>query len=390
MSGGRSRPLAAAIALAVLAPAAFTLGIAVAAAGAVQPPATTLFCPAGTAGPGTATGTGHVLTTAQAGNARVIYKVSVQMTLPPRAAVIAIATAMQESSLINLTTPAGGGSLGLFQQRPTHGWGTPPQRTRPANAARAVNRHLARVPRWQHLPLTIAAQAVQHSAHPGAYARWQPLAQSLVTTLDGAGAPCGAAPTATGLGAAILAYAQSQAGIPYQFGGGTDTGPTPGYNSNGSGQPGWDCSGLVMYAVYQATRGKTSLPHNADLQYHNPAIQLIPYNQLQPGDLVFLPGSDGTTTNPGHVGIYAGHDTMIDAPFTGTVVRYDTIAPGSSASSTFIAGGRIIPVGSQLTLRFPIGSAPIVRIRRISGLRTGAASAPAWGCRRPGSPGSDG
>ena len=367
MSGGRSRPLATAVALGVLAPAAFTLGIAIAAAGAVQPPVTALFCPAGTAGPGTGTGAGHVLTAVQAGNARVIYKVSVQMRLPPRAAVIAIATAMQESSLINLTTPAGGGSLGLFQQRPSQGWGTPAQLTRPAYASSAFYRHLARVPRWQDLPLTVAAQAVQRSARPGAYARWQALAQSLVTTFDGAGAACGAAPAATGLGAAILAYAQSQASVPYQFGGGTDTGPSPGFNSTGSGQPGWDCSGLVMYAVYQATRGKTSLPHNAGLQYRSPDVQLISYSQLQPGDLVFFPGSDGTTTDPGHVGIYAGHGMMIDAPFTGTVVRYDSIAPGSSMYSTFIAGGRVIPVGSQLTLRFPIDSAPTLRMRRISG-----------------------
>jgi len=164
-----------------------------------------------------------------------------------------------------------------------------------------------------------------------------------VTTFDGAGAACGAAPAASGLGAAILTYAQSQIGVPYQFGGGNDTGPTPGFNSNGSGQPSWDCSGLVMYAIYQATRGKISILHNADLQYHSPDVQLIGYSQLQPGDLVFFPGSDGTMTDPGHVGIYAGHGMMIDAPFTVALVRYDSIAPGSSMYSTFIAGGRVIP-----------------------------------------------
>lgn len=248
---------------------------------------------------------------------------------------------MQESRLINLTTPAGGGSLGLFQQRPSQGWGPSSQLIRPMYASRAFYQRLVRLPRWQDLPLTVAAQDVQHSATPDAYAKWQPLAQALVTTFDGAGAACGAA-NATGLGAAILAYARSLLGVPYQFGGGSDTGPTVGFNSNGSGQPGWDCSGLVMYAVYQATHERISLPHNADEQFHDPHIQLISYRQLQPGDLVFFPGSDGTPAAPGHVGIYAGQGMMIDAPFTGTVVRLDSIAPGTTPYATFIAGGRVI------------------------------------------------
>lgn len=342
MTGGRSRPLATAVVLAVLLPAAFAFGVAVTAAGAVQPAVRTVFCPAGTAGAGTATGNGHVLTATQAGNARIIYKVSVQARLPSRAAVIAIAAAMQESSLINLTRPGNGGSLGLFQQRPSQGWGTPAQLIRPVYASRAFYRHLAKVPRWQDRPLAAAAQAVQHSAYPRAYARWQMLAQGLVTTFDGAGAACGAAPAVSGLGPVILAYAQSQIGVPYQYGGGDDEGPTPGFNSNGSGKPGWDCSGLVMYAVYQATGGKISLPHNADLQYRSPAVQLISYSQLRPGDLVFFPGSDGNMSDPGHIGIYAGHGMMVDAPFTGTNVRYDSIAPGSPMYSSFIAGGRVI------------------------------------------------
>ncbi len=315
-----------------------TIGVAAAASGAVQPAAAAWFCPAGTAGPGTSTGGGHALTAVQAGNARIIYEVSVRMRLPPRAAVIAIAAAMQESSLINLTTPAGGGSLGLFQQRPSQGWGTPAQLTRPVYASRAFYQHLIRVPRWQHLPVDAAAQDVQRSATPRAYGRWQALALALVTTFDGAGAACGGT-AATGLGAAILAYARTQLGLPYQFGGGSAAGPTAGFNSAGTGQPGFDCSGLAMYAVYQATRGKVTLPHNAALQFRDPHVQLIAYSQLQPGDLVFFPGADGTAADPGHVGIYAGHGTMIDAPFTGTVVRYDTIAAGDG----FIAGGRVVP-----------------------------------------------
>jgi cell wall-associated NlpC family hydrolase len=329
------------VTLAILAPAALTAGIAMAAAGTVVPAATAWFCPAGTAGPGTGTGGGRVLTTAQVSNARIIYGESLAMRLPARAPLIAIAAAMQESALTNLTAPSGGGSLGLFQQRPSRGWGTPAQLTDPAYASRAFYQHLTRVPHWQDLPLPAAAQNVQHSRNPRAYARWQPLARALVTTFSGAGAACDAE-SATSLGAAILANARSQLGVPYQYGGGSDTGPTAGFNSNGSGQPGWDCSGLVMWAAWQATGGKVSLPHLADGQYRDPHVQLIAYSQLRPGDLVFFPGSDGTATDPGHVGIYAGNGMMIDAPYTGTVVRYDSIAPGTPMHDSFIAGGRII------------------------------------------------
>ncbi|HET9894103.1 MAG TPA: hypothetical protein VFQ44_04160 [Streptosporangiaceae bacterium] len=91
----------------ILTPAVVTLGVAAAASGTVVPAVTAWFCPAGTAGPGTGTGHGRALTTAQVGNARVIYAVTLRMRLPTRAPVIAIAAAMQESSLINLTTAAG-------------------------------------------------------------------------------------------------------------------------------------------------------------------------------------------------------------------------------------------------------------------------------------------
>ncbi len=57
---------------------------------------------------------------------------------------------------------------------------------------------------------------------------------------------------------------------------------------------------------------------------------------------MFFPGSDDTMTSPGHVGISVGNGMMIDAPFTGANVRYDSIAPGSFICSTFIAAGQVI------------------------------------------------
>lgn len=121
---------------------------------------------------------GQSLTAAQVANARLIYDTAAGRRLPQRAAVVGIATAMQESRLRNV--PYGTeDSLGLFQQRPSRGWGTPREVMTPSYAAAAFYDRLVRVPGWQSLPLTVAAQDVQQSAYPGAYAEWEPLAAAL-------------------------------------------------------------------------------------------------------------------------------------------------------------------------------------------------------------------
>ncbi|GAA3449662.1 M23 family metallopeptidase [Dactylosporangium matsuzakiense] len=120
----------------------------------------------------------------QVGAAATIIAVGVQRHLPARAWVIAIATAMQESSLRNV--PGGDrDSVGLFQQRPSQGWGTVEQLTDPVYAAGKFYDMLITIPGWQTLPLTEAAQAVQLSATPGAYAQWEPDAVTIVHTLTG-------------------------------------------------------------------------------------------------------------------------------------------------------------------------------------------------------------
>ncbi|MCW2942160.1 MAG: hypothetical protein JWN00_5145, partial [Actinomycetia bacterium] len=235
-------------------------------------------------------------------------------------------------------------SLGLFAQRPSQGWGTPAQVTDPLYASRQFYTHLIKVTGWQALPLTQAAQAVQHSGLPGAYARWEPFSTTLVNQLGAQTSTCSSTvPTTTGLGGAIVAYAEKWLGTPYQYGGGGSTGPSVGQNSNGSGQPGFDCSGLTQYAVYQATHGRLTLPRTAAEQFHDSShVKLIGYNQLQPGDLVFWAGADGTRTNPGHIGIYVGSQRFINAPFTGAAVRFDSMAPGTYRYQSFIAGGRVV------------------------------------------------
>jgi hypothetical protein len=112
-------------------------------------------------------------------NARTIISVARAMGLPPRAAVIALAAAEQESRLVNMR----GGDLdsaGLFQQRPSAGWGTYRQVTDPAHASRTFYRALLKVPGWQHLPVTVVAQAVEVSAFGSAYARWEASSAGLV------------------------------------------------------------------------------------------------------------------------------------------------------------------------------------------------------------------
>ena len=119
----------------------------------------------------------------QIANARIIVTVGSERRVPDEAVVIAVATALQESSLRNLL---GGDrdSIGLFQQRPSQGWGTPKQLSDPAYQTRKFYDKLLKVRGWQSMRLTEAAQAVQISAFPEAYAKHAPAATHLVTTLQ--------------------------------------------------------------------------------------------------------------------------------------------------------------------------------------------------------------
>ena len=119
-------------------------------------------------------------------NAAIIVQVGQNEEIPPRGWVIAIATAMQESTLHNyghLGDSNDHDSLGLFQQRPSQGWGTPEEITDPAHSAGLFYRSLVKVDGWEAMDLTAAAQAVQKSAFPDAYAKWEPLATEVVNNL---------------------------------------------------------------------------------------------------------------------------------------------------------------------------------------------------------------
>lgn len=115
-------------------------------------------------------GDGMNLDAAQASNAAVINQIASALGIQPRpqAVTIALATALQESDLRNLDYGTYD-SLGIFQQRPDQGWGSPTQIMNPAYAAQQFYTHLARVSDWWQMPLWAAAQAVQRSAYPTAY-----------------------------------------------------------------------------------------------------------------------------------------------------------------------------------------------------------------------------
>lgn len=144
-------------------------------------------------------GTEYTFEAEQTANAATIAAVGRQLAVPERGITIALATALQESKLRNISY-GDRDSQGLFQQRPSQGWGTPEQVTDARYAATAFYTALVDLPDWEQLRLTDAAQAVQRSAYPEAYQRWEGHAQALTTALGGqvAGLTCTAAPTTEG------------------------------------------------------------------------------------------------------------------------------------------------------------------------------------------------
>lgn len=127
------------------------------------------------------------LATDQAANAALITAVAVRRGLPPRAASIALATAMQESKLRNIEhgDKAGPDSRGLFQQRPSQGWGTEEQVMDPYYSTGAFYDALVKIPGYESLEVTAAAQQVQRSAYPAAYAEHEDMGRAFASALTG-------------------------------------------------------------------------------------------------------------------------------------------------------------------------------------------------------------
>jgi hypothetical protein len=147
-----------------------------------QAAATPSSSAAGTAFTCVAATTQYTWDSTQRENATTIVQVGVVLGVPERGEIVALATAMQESQLYNLGDLGANNdhdSLGLFQQRPSMGWGTPAQVTDPVYAATAFYLGLQRIPGWESMAVTVAAQSVQRSAFPDAYAKWETDATAL-------------------------------------------------------------------------------------------------------------------------------------------------------------------------------------------------------------------
>ncbi|WP_443022587.1 hypothetical protein [Sinomonas sp.] len=127
------------------------------------------------------------LATDQAANASLITAIAVRRGLPARAATIAIATSMQEAKLRNISygDHAGPDSRGLFQQRPSQGWGTEEQLMDPVYATNAFYDALVKVPGYESMTVTEAAQKVQRSAYPEAYSQHEDLGRAYASALTG-------------------------------------------------------------------------------------------------------------------------------------------------------------------------------------------------------------
>ncbi|MEU9397076.1 C40 family peptidase [Streptomyces sp. NPDC048324] len=291
-------------------------------------------------------------------NAKTIQATGVAMNIPARGQIVALATALQESGLRNLTY-GDRDSLGLFQQRPSQGWGTANEILDPVHASTMFYEALEKVSGWQSLSVTQAAQAVQKSGFPEAYAKWEPLATALQKAIEpllskasgtspspspsdsdstsspppsttggctsgGDGTdfgtiPPGALPAGYKIPAdappkvqTAIRWALGQLDTPYQWGGScTDShGPDP------MGR--CDCSSLMQQS-YKAAGVTLTRTTYTQVKEGKP----VSVDALQPGDLVF---TEGTAKVPEHVGMVVGQGLIVHAPHTGDVVRLATLA----------------------------------------------------------------
>ncbi|MGW4218424.1 C40 family peptidase [Streptomyces bacillaris] len=281
-------------------------------------------------------------------NARTIVATGITMNVPARGQVVALATALQESTLRNIDY-GDRDSVGLFQQRPSQGWGTRQQILDPVYASTKFYSALKSLKNWESMPVTVAAQKVQKSAFPDAYAKHEPLAtalqQAIAPTLAG-GLPAAAAPTGAG-GAAhcpttataadygdipagsipsgyqipasaspqarnAIRWALGQLGTPYQWGG-TCT------NARGTNpRDRCDCSSLMQraYGVAGVSISRTTYTQIRD-------GRTVPTAAVQPGDLVF---TVGTASRPEHVAMYIGDGLVVHAPKPGRDVEVAELA----------------------------------------------------------------
>lgn len=237
----------------------------------------------------------------------LIISIGMDRDLSPRAWQVAIQAGMTESGLRNLQY-GDRDSLGIFQMRPSMGWGTKDQVTDPPYQVNKFYDVLESVPEWQQMRPGDAAQAVERSAFPDRYHRWEPMAVHLMEKVGDVenAAGCGEERDDTlapneGAESAIR-YALEEQGKPYVWG---DTGPDS-----------YDCSGLTLRA-YEAAG--VTLPRVSQDQYH--AGAMLPVEQAQRGDLLFWAYDSSNPSTIHHVAIYLGDGEIVEAQQPGVPIH---------------------------------------------------------------------
>ncbi|MEU4254502.1 C40 family peptidase [Amycolatopsis sp. NPDC026612] len=243
----------------------------------------------------------------QRGTVAVIISIGKQRSLAPRAWQVAIQAGMTESGLHNLTY-GDRDSLGIFQMRPSMGWGTLAQVTDPTYEVNKFYDVLLAVPDWENKRPGDAAQAVERSGFPDRYHKWEPMAATLV---ENVGQVVDVVACGTGMGALLppsqaaaqaISFALGEQGKPYVWGA---TGPDS-----------YDCSGLMLRAYESAG---IILPRISEDQYH--AGAWLPVREAQPGDLLFLATDPSDPTSIHHVMMYLGDNKIVEAQQTGVPVH---------------------------------------------------------------------
>ncbi|SHG91976.1 C40 family peptidase [Streptoalloteichus hindustanus] len=232
--------------------------------------------------------------------AALIMTIGRERNLPPAAWQVALQAGRQESGLRNLRH-GDLDSLGIFQIRGMHG--SEQQRLDVRWQINWFYDTLVRIGNWDRMRPGDAAQAVERSAFPDRYHRWEGMAVQLLSDLGKVDDPtgCREAPPPTEAAAKAIAFASEQIGDPYGWG--------------ANGPDSWDCSSLVQ-AAYRAAG--VTIPRVTYDQWLAGAY--IPLDQAQPGDLVFF-GNSSNRWLIHHVGLYIGNGEMIEAPYTGASVR---------------------------------------------------------------------
>ncbi|MFF3669881.1 C40 family peptidase [Microtetraspora malaysiensis] len=343
------------------------------------------------------------LTSRQTANAKAIIDVAAELGLPGRAAVIGVATALQESELDESSVGDHGRAFGLMQQHPEYDWGSREQVTDPRYAARAFFSRLAKVEGWAGKPLTVVAQAVQRSAHPDAYARHEGRAGRIVTALTSTARTRDDVPKSVDDQADLrdIIEAAAALGVPLEVlvdevaanlrGSDADrerakeivtavardlcnelsaadlAGPdlastsarglevvraalamrgTP-YSWGGGGPNGPSygigrgsrTKGFDCSGLTEYAWAKAGVRIGTTTYEQWRAGVRVPRAQIQPGDLLFYE-TNPSIPGPDHVGIAIDATRMVHAPFTGSTVRIDTWAGVPSRERQFAGAVR--------------------------------------------------